>query len=207
MRLKKILLATNNRNKVSEIKKVLGAKGRDVLCIEDVKGGLSVRENGRTFAENAIKKARAAAKKFGVTAISDDSGLCVKALKGAPGVRSARFVKPPVTSERLCKKLLKSMGNIAKSKRQAYFQCCVAISDPHGKCLVHSAKCSGTITFEMKGKKGFGYDPVFIPSGHSKTFAQMTGRQKNLLSHRGKAFKKLKGVLFGTKKGPFAKPD
>lgn len=195
MRLKEILLATNNRNKVSEIKKILRVKGLRILCLGDVKGSLFVNENGRTFAENALKKARAAAKKFGIPAVSDDSGLCVNALKGAPGVRSARFVNPPVTSEKLCKKLIRKMASVPLSRRKASFRCCVALVFPNGGHKIVSGACNGSIGLDMKGSGGFGYDPVFIPSGYSKTFAQMTAAQKNRLSHRGKAFKKLKEVL------------
>lgn len=194
---KEILLATNNRHKVSEIKKILRLKGLKVLCLKDVRGKLSVKEDGATFAQNAAKKARAAAKKFGITAVSDDSGLCVNALKGLPGVRSARFVKPPVTPKRLCEKLLKKMIAVPESRRKAFFACYVAVADPSGRCTTVSGVCAGSIAREMKGERGFGYDAVFIPSGFSRTFAQMTSMQKNRLSHRGKAFAKLKQVLSG----------
>lgn len=195
MRLKEILLATNNRHKASEIKKILNIKGLKILCLEDIKGELAVNENGRTFAQNALKKARATAKKFGITAVSDDSGLCVRALNGAPGVRSARFVAPPVTPERLCKKLLQKMKNVTSKDRSASFQCFVAVASPSGKHRVVGANCRGRIAFEMKGSGGFGYDPVFIPSGYAKTFAQMTAKQKNSLSHRGKAISRLRKII------------
>ena len=199
VRSKEILLATNNRHKVSEIKKILRIKGLKILCLKDVQGKLVVNENGKTFARNALKKARTAAKKFGITAVSDDSGLCVSALKGAPGVKSARFVAPPVTPKRLCEKLLRKMKNMSMKQRRASFQCSVAVAYPSGKYSVVSANCRGRISFEMKGSCGFGYDPVFIPSGCKKTFAQMTAKQKNFLSHRGKAFCKLKKII-GTAK-------
>ena len=195
MRLREILLATNNRHKVREIKKMLDLKGLKILCLDDIKGRLCVKEDLPTFAGNAAKKAKAAAKKFGLISVSDDSGLCVKALKGAPGVRSARFVRPPVTSERLCAKLLDVMASVPPRDRGAAFQCFVALADPKGKCIIVKGACRGKIASKMQGDGGFGYDPVFIPSGHSKTFAQMTERQKNLLSHRGQAFRRLKKLL------------
>lgn len=195
MRLKEILLATNNRHKVAEIKKLLHIRGLKVLCLEDMPGRLVVKENGRTFAQNAVKKAVAAARKFGIASVSDDSGLCVDALSGGPGVRSARFVKPPVTSEKLCRKLLLKMKNMPKGKRGARFVCCVALAYPSGKTVTVEGSCCGTIGPEMRGAKGFGYDPVFILKGMDRTFAQISAKQKNLISHRGKAFRKIRKEL------------
>ena len=192
MRSKEILLATNNKHKVGEIKKILNIKGLKLLSLSDFPDRFSVKENGNTFKANALKKALSAAKKFKIPCLSDDSGLCVNALSGRPGVKSARFVKPPVTPERLCEKLLLKMKNVPARKRGARFVCCVALAYPSGKTVTVEGDCPGTIGPEMKGSKGFGYDPVFIPKGMDKTFAQISGEQKNLLSHRGKAFRKIK---------------
>jgi len=192
VRSKEILLATNNEHKVREIKKLLNIKGLKLFSLSDFPGGFSVKEDGDTFEENALKKALSAARKFNIPCLSDDSGLCVTALSGKPGVKSARFVRPPVTAQRLCEKLLLEMKHVPAGKRGAKFVCCVALAYPSGKAVTMEGICSGTIGFEMKGSKGFGYDPVFIPKGMNKTFAQISGKQKNMLSHRGKAFRKIK---------------
>ncbi len=166
-------------------------KNLQLLSLDDFSKKFNVIENGKTFKENALKKARITAKKLGVTAIADDSGLCVDYLKGSPGVKSARFVKPPATSEKLCTKLLKVLKNIPSSKRKARFVCCVAIVTPEGKSKTFTGICKGKITDKMSGGQGFGYDPVFIPDGYKKTFAEMSGKQKNAISHRGAAFAKV----------------
>lgn len=184
--MKKILLATNNPHKVKEIKDILKIKGLKILSLLDFNEKFNVKENGKTFKENAVKKARVAAKKFGLISVADDSGLCVKALNARPGVRSARYVRPPVTSQRLCAKLLKEMEG--KPNRRAFFVCSVAISFPDGKVKTVEGRCYGRISEIIKGSKGFGYDPVFIPDGYSKTFAEVSRSQKNKLSHRGRAF-------------------
>lgn len=189
---KEILLATNNEHKVAEIKKLLNIKGLRLLSLSDFPEKFSVKEDGITFKQNALKKALSAAKKFKMPCLSDDSGLCVRALSGKPGVKSARFVRPPVTAQRLCEKLLLKMKNVPAGKRGAKFVCCVALAYPSGKAVTVEGDCQGSIGFAMKGARGFGYDPVFIPKGMDKTFAQISGKQKNLLSHRGKAFGKIK---------------
>jgi len=192
VRPKEILLATNNKHKVGEIKKLLNIKGLRLLSLSDFPEKFSVKEDGITFKQNALKKALSAAKKFKIPCLSDDSGLCVRALSGKPGVKSARFVRPPVTAQRLCEKLLLKMKNVPARKRGAKFVCCVALAHPSGKTVTVEADCPGTIGFEMRGSQGFGYDPVFIPKSMDKTFAQISRGQKNLLSHRGKAFRKIK---------------
>jgi len=191
----KIILATYNNHKVIEIKKILKMKGVTILSLADFAQKLRTSENGRTFRENALKKAGAAAKKFNMTAVADDSGLCVDALDQGPGVRSARYVRPPVTTKRLCQKLLKAMSSVPDGKRGARFVCAVAIVDPSMRSKVLTGVCQGRIVSGMKGVCGFGYDSVFVPKDHSKTFAQMTTEKKNRLSHRGRAFEQAKKVL------------
>ena len=180
-----IVLATGNKHKVSEICHILKQEIESFSC--------PVKEDRKTFEENAIKKARFASKKTGQIAIADDSGLEVKCLNGKPGVRSARFAGPNPTSEKLCKKLLKVMSNC--KNRKAQFVCVIAIVYPDGKIKTLKGISKGKIIFEMKGTNGFGYDPVFIPNGYKKTFAQMKPEMKNRLSHRGKALRKLKAIL------------
>ena len=162
---------------------------------------IRVTENGRTFKENAVKKAKAVLKKFGFTAIADDSGLCVDALHKRPGVKSARFVRPPITPEKLCKKLLRVMNNVPDKKRSAYFVCAVAIAGPEGKIKIIEGKIKGMIIKQIKGTCGFGYDSVFVPCGYNKTFAQMSIAQKNKISHRGIAFRKTRKYLVSSLPG------
>ncbi|MBU1021998.1 MAG: non-canonical purine NTP pyrophosphatase, partial [Candidatus Margulisbacteria bacterium] len=125
--------------------------------------------------------------------MGDDSGLMVDYLKGAPGIKSARYAGPNPTKEKLCKKLLKNMQGA--KKRSAKFVCCVAIAWPDGKTKIIKGEVRGRIINEMRGQHGFGYDPVFVPLGYSKTFAEMKPSFKNKISHRAKAFRKVKQLI------------
>jgi non-canonical purine NTP pyrophosphatase (RdgB/HAM1 family) len=181
----KIIVGTGNKHKLEEIGKIL--RGMEV---EGRK--IRVKEDGDTFAKNAIKKAKSIKIKDGEIAIADDSGLMVDCLEGKPGVRSARFATPP-TPDNLCTKLLRKT---AKYKRKtAKFVCVIAIKYPDGKIKTVEGVCRGKIATEMRGAKGFGYDPVFIPLGYKKTFAEMKSSTKNRISHRAKALRKLKNVI------------
>jgi XTP/dITP diphosphohydrolase len=197
----KIVLATSNQDKVREIKKILKIKGVHILSLADFPEKIRIVENGRTFKENATKKSSAVSKKLGFIAIADDSGLCVDALNKRPGIRSARFVQPPVTSQKLCEKLLKVMKNVRDNKRDAYFICAVAISIPGKKIKVIEGKIKGSIIRQLKGTCGFGYDSVFVPCGLTKTFAQISTAQKNKISHRGIAFRKTRKYLASILRG------
>lgn len=176
-----IVVATSNKHKLREIQQIL--KLSAVSC------KLKVKEDQPTFEGNAIKKAKAALKKTGQISMADDSGLEVKCLGGKPGVRSARFAKP----DQLCQKLLRVMRQ-RSGKRSAKFVCVIAIAYPNGKIKTVKGICKGKIIHEMKGNKGFGYDPVFVPSGYKKTFAEMSSRTKNRLSHRARALRSLKNI-------------
>ena len=182
----KILVATRNKHKLKEIRHIL--KG---MRVEGC--GVRVQETGKTFEANAIKKARAVAKKDGCIAIADDSGLMVDCLGGRPGVKSARFASPP-TPENLCSKLLRVM-RWRGAKRGASFVCVIAVVYPSGKVRTVKGICRGKIIHEMRGKRGFGYDPVFVPKGYKKTFAEMKPAMKNRISHRAKALRKLKNIV------------
>ncbi|OGC24916.1 non-canonical purine NTP pyrophosphatase, RdgB/HAM1 family [candidate division WOR-1 bacterium RIFOXYB2_FULL_42_35] len=182
-----ILVATGNKHKLREVKQIL--KLRVTGC------ELRVHENGKTFEANAIKKAKAIKLKPGQIAIADDSGLEVKALNGKPGIKSARFAGPNPTPEKLCTKLLRVMSNVNEVMRIAQFVCVIAIVYPNGEVKTVKGICKGKIIHEMRGERGFGYDPVFVPQGYKKTFAEMSPVMKNRLSHRGRALKKLKELL------------
>ncbi|MDD5593917.1 MAG: RdgB/HAM1 family non-canonical purine NTP pyrophosphatase [Candidatus Margulisbacteria bacterium] len=188
-----ILVATTNQHKLREIRQIL--KGARVQGL-----GIRVKEDGKTFEANAIKKAKAIKPLPGQLAIADDSGLMVDCLGGSPGVRSARFAEPP-TPKNLCGKLLKVMSSecgalpAGRQVRSAKFVCVIAIAYPSGKIRTVKGVCHGRITREMRGKHGFGYDPVFVPRRYKKTFAEMSPAMKNRLSHRGRALRKLKALL------------
>ncbi|MBU1867043.1 MAG: RdgB/HAM1 family non-canonical purine NTP pyrophosphatase [Candidatus Margulisbacteria bacterium] len=181
---KKIIVATTNQHKLREIGEILGIRvtGKEIR----------VKENGKTFEANAIKKVKAIKLKPGEIAIADDSGLMVNCLNGKPGVKSARFATPP-TPENLCRKLLKVMRD--SRARGAKFVCAIAVAFPDGRIRVIKGIVHGRIVAEMRGVEGFGYDPVFRPCGYNKTFAEMSPAMKNRLSHRGLALKKLKQLL------------
>ena len=179
-----ILIATSNQHKLREIRQILKSRvtGRESR----------VKENGKTFEANAIKKVRAIKLQPGQIAIADDSGLMVDCLDGRPGVRSARFASPP-TAKNLCSKLLEVMRKCVT--RNARFVCVLAIAYPNGKIKTVKGICRGRIIQEMRGKHGFGYDPVFVPDGYKKTFAEMKPAFKNRISHRARALRKLKRIL------------
>lgn len=186
--MQKILVATTNKHKLREIRHIL--KGTRVWGL-----GIRVKEDGKTFEQNAIKKAKAVVKKDGCVSIADDSGLMVDCLSGKPGVKSARFASPP-TPKNLCTKLLREMGKGRRRKgRGAKFVCVIAVVYSSGKTKTVKGICRGKIIHEMRGKHGFGYDPVFVPNGYKKTFAEMKPSLKNRISHRARALRKLEKLL------------
>ena len=185
-----IMVATTNSHKLREIQAYTGDKG-----IRVTGNGIRVKENGKTFEANAIKKARAVKLKPGEIAIADDSGLMVNCLGGKPGVRSARFASPP-TPENLCRKLLKATKNC--TAHGAHFVCVIAVAYPDGRVRTVKGVVNGRIIKEMRGKHGFGYDPVFRPCGYRKTFAEMAPAMKDRISHRARALRKLKRMLAST---------
>ncbi len=186
------VLATKNRGKIIEFKKLfmipeIEIVGLDHICnIENV----NIKEDGTSFEENAIKKARFIAKKFGYPAIADDSGLVVYALNGLPGIYSARFAGENATDLENNLKLLKEMKNI--KDRKAEFVCVIALVFPDEKTFTYEGRCQGMITYDLIGDKGFGYDPLFYYPPLNKTFAQMSPDEKNMISHRARAIQKIK---------------
>jgi XTP/dITP diphosphohydrolase len=191
---KKLIIATKNKGKVREIKHLLRNFNLKAISLLDIPKIPDIKETAKTFKGNAVKKARAIAGKFDSIVIADDSGLQVKALRDRPGVKSARYAGPKPTTKKLCAKLLREMKG--KKNRKARFVCVIAAAD---KKKVRTAKgvCSGKIGHKMVGTHGFGYDPVFIPSGYDMTFAQMPLKVKNKISHRGKALQKAKKLIKG----------
>ena len=192
-----IVLATRNRKKAEEMKKILeqGAMSSvNIFTLNDFPECPDVEEDGNTFEENAIKKAVHASKCTGMTAIADDSGLEVDALNGAPGVFSARYAGEAADDRTNLEKLLKEMEHLPYKKRGARFVCCIALVS-RGDVQTFFGYVKGRIGTEPRGKKGFGYDPVFYPEGYDITFAEMSEEKKNAISHRYKALKELQKYL------------
>jgi len=193
---KKIVLASNNMGKVREIGQMLA--GFDMEVLPQSKFNIEeVEETGLTFVENAILKARNAAEHSGQAAIADDSGLEVDALKGAPGIYSARFAGVGATDEQNLQKLLHDIKDVPEADRTARFQCLMVYmrhgADPTP--LIFQGTWDGVITFEPQGENGFGYDPVFFVPSHNCTSAELPADTKNELSHRGQALRALVAAL------------
>ena len=189
-----LLLATRNRDKFKEIKEILGENKWKLLSLEDFPETAEVIENGKTFSDNALKKARAAFKATGIPSLADDSGLEVDCLSGAPGVLSSRFAGEKATYRDNNEKLLSLMKDVPMERRRARFKCVVALVDDKEEKWVEGV-CEGIILSEYRGENGFGYDPLFFVPERNKTFAEMTRREKNEISHRGKAFRKMADLL------------
>jgi XTP/dITP diphosphohydrolase len=192
---KGILIASSNKGKIKEIKQILG--DRKIITLEDInERSFDVEENGLTFRENALIKAKAYAEKFGYVCLADDSGLEVDALDGAPGINSARYAGDNATDHDRVKKLLHELSGLAATKRRARFKCAVCLYDPaSGDKIFSEGICKGLICITPSGTNGFGYDPVFIPEGFRYTMAELLPEQKNSISHRGRALQELKERL------------
>lgn len=188
----KFVIATGNAHKLAELERILNPLGIDAASTKALGVSLDdVEETGTTFEENAYLKAKAACDKTGLPAVADDSGLCVDALDGAPGVYSARYAGEGATDRQLYEKLLKEMDG--KENRAAKFVSAVCCVWPDGDTLTVRGECHGTIGFEPLGEGGFGYDPVFMVG--EKSYSQMTAQEKDAVSHRGEALRKLKVAL------------
>ncbi|MET0018235.1 XTP/dITP diphosphatase [Oscillibacter sp.] len=183
----KFVLATHNPGKLKEMSAILGALGVEVVSPSDLGLTVDVEETGETFAENAMLKAKAVCGLAGLPAIADDSGLCVDALNGGPGVYSARYGGEELDDRGRYMLLLNSMRGA--SSRSAHFETAVACAFPNGETLTAAGRCDGAIAFAPMGTGGFGYDPVFLVPEQAKTFGQMTEEEKAALSHRGKALR------------------
>ena len=187
-----IVVASKNIHKIREFKEILsGLKNFDILSLRDFPNYIPPEETGKTFEENAITKAVHAAKTLNKLVLADDSGLVVPALKGEPGVFSARYAGNNATDADNRKKLLSNMENLEDAERNAYFECCLAIASPKGLEKSICAICEGKIIRKEKGGGGFGYDPIFIKNDYNKTFAELESSVKNKISHRRKAIDKL----------------
>ena len=190
----KIIIATHNKHKLQEMSRILSPMGYEVVTDRDIGIELSdVEENGETFLDNARIKAEAGCKESGLPCIADDSGLCVDALGGAPGVYSARYSGVHGDDDGNNRKLLKELEGVPSEKRTAHFACAICVSFPDGSEVTATGKCEGYIGYEKKGSNGFGYDPLFMVGDRS--LAEMSAEEKDAISHRGNALKELQKIL------------
>ena len=192
----KIIAATQNLHKLTEMKAILKPFGMDILSQRDAGlEAIDIEETGSTFEENSAIKATAICRMTGECAIADDSGLAVDALDGAPGVYSARYAGADASDEDNNAKLLAALQNVEASGRTGKYVSVITLAYPDGRMLVARGECLGTLLFAPRGEGGFGYDPLFIPDGTTKTFAEMTAEEKNKISHRAKALAELRELL------------
>ena len=194
---KKVIVASHNSGKVREIKSLLKPYSFTIQSASDLKIR-EPKETGKNFIENAILKAKFVSKKSGCIALADDSGLCINLLDGEPGIYSARWAGKnkdfKIAINKIEKKLIKLDPHL-NIKYRSHFCCALALSFPNGQTISFQGKVYGQLQFPAKGLNGFGYDPIFVPNGYKKTFGEMNYAYKERISHRQKAFKKLKKYL------------
>ena len=203
-----IVAATNNAGKLKELRRILEAQGHEVRSLRELDIHIEPEENGTTFAENAFIKAEAICKACQLPTVADDSGLCVEALGGAPGVYSARYAGEHGNDDANNEKLLSELKGLPREKRNASFVSAVCFILPDGRHLTCRGECPGWVSEEYKpGDYGFGYDPIFVPSGvgmpdgtvrpntEERSYSQLTPDEKDAISHRGRAMEKLREQL------------
>ena len=193
--MKELLIATRNKKKLAEIKRLLKGSGIKVLCVDNFKDLPDVEEDGKTFNANARKKAIEISSRVNMLVMADDSGLEVPSLGNAPGIYSARYAGSSQDDDKNIEKLLNDMSSFIGRKRRARFRCLICLS--YGKKVIRmiDGRVNGSISFNVKGKTGFGYDPVFIPDGYTKTFAQLGSKEKDKISHRAIALNNAKDAI------------
>ena len=191
--MKELIFASHNKGKIAELKQILEPFGVIVKTTEDIELP-DVEETGETFEENSALKAVTIAKLTGVVCIADDSGLCVNALDGRPGVYSARYA-PNRDFDKAIDMLLQEIEASKNKDRSAYFACVLALGYPDGTYKSFEGRVDGLISYDRKGNSGFGFDPIFIPLGYDKTFAELGSEIKNKISHRGRALEKFTAYL------------
>ena len=187
-----LVLATRNQGKIREFRRILDAISQgaiNLVGLEEFPHTTDVEETGKTFKENALLKAHSVCKETGLPAIADDSGLCVDALNGAPGIFSARYAGVHGDDQANNLKLLKELESIPEEKRGAHFTCAAALVLPDGREHVSEEIFEGSILYAPIGDQGFGYDPLFRPQGFSISSAQMSAEEKDSISHRGKSLR------------------
>lgn len=191
---RQIVLATRNRDKIKEIRELLNSPDTEILTLDEFPDAPEVVEDGATLEENAVKKARAVADFTGLPALADDTGLEVDHLHGEPGVFSSRYAGEGASYADNVQKLLRQLAGVPWEKRRAKFRCVAALCTNNETSTVEG-QCEGFITESPRGQSGFGYDPVFYVPEFDRTFAEMELEVKNRVSHRAKAFRKLKEMI------------
>lgn len=193
--MKRLVVATKNKGKTVEIKEMLKHLSFDVVTMEEIGINEDIEENGTTFEENALLKAKRLHELAGEMTMADDSGLEVDFLGGEPGIYSARFAGEGATDKEKIEKVLRLLKDVPYEQRTARFVCCIAIVYPQGNSVVLRGTCEGYIAFEPQGSNGFGYDPIFYLPQKQKTFAQITSEEKHSISHRGNALRQMVKIL------------
>lgn len=190
----KFIIATNNQKKLKELERILNPLGINAVSAKEEGISLDdVEETGTTFSENAYLKAEAAFKKTGLPSVADDSGLCVDILNGCPGIYSARYAGENATDADKNNKLLSELEDVPEKDRTAHFTCAICCILPSGEKIEVEGVCEGSIAFEPHGNGGFGYDPIFKYG--DKSYAELSSAEKDAVSHRGQALRKLKAKL------------
>ena len=189
-----IILATRNKHKILELRTLLSATGKIFTSLDELGDTEELKEDGLTFRENALMKAREVHRRSGLAALADDSGLEVFFLNGRPGVRSARYAGEGSTDEQNNEKLLREMRGVAPRRRRAQFRATLVLVG-NGLEEVTEGVCTGTLGEYPRGSNGFGYDPLFIPDGYDRTYAELTAEEKNQISHRSSAATRMAALL------------
>jgi len=187
-----ILIATNNLGKIKEIKDILDSPEIKILTMKDFPHLPKIEEDGKTYQENAFKKASKISEYTGKICLADDSGLEIDYLKGKPGIYSSRWGN---SDEERINKVLRLLESVPKNKKNAKFVCVVVLVFPDGKIYMVKEECKGSIAFSPKGDYGFGYDPIFLVPEYDKTFAELGDKIKNQISHRGKAMRRMINII------------
>jgi XTP/dITP diphosphohydrolase len=200
-----LLLATTNRHKLDEYRAIFSTLPFTLLSLADIRLDMDVEETGTTFLENAELKAHAYAQAAGILSLADDSGLEIDALRGAPGVYSARFAGVNMPYEERFRLIFERMQGIPQSQRTARFRCVISVAEPSGYCRSVEGVMEGVIADAARGAHGFGYDPIFLLPELGKTSAQLPPEQKNRISHRGRAARKARELLENWPPSPAAR--
>ena len=190
----RIVLATRNKHKIGEIKTLLGELSIEILTLENFPQVPALREEGETFTDNSLQKARAVFQHTHIPSLADDSGLEVFFLNGRPGVLSARYAGVGASDDENNEKLLGEMRGVAPRRRKAQFHAVLTLV---GEKLIKTTEgiCPGRLVESPRGTNGFGYDPIFVPDGFSRTYAELTAEEKNTISHRARALAKMQEIL------------
>ncbi len=193
--MKELVVATRNEGKLQEIRQLLTGNAEVIFSLADFPELPEIIEDGETFEENALKKACLTALKLGKPVLADDSGLCVDALAGKPGIFSSRFAGEDADDEKNNSKLLKELAEIPTDKRSASFHCVIALCFPDGRHHTFKGELKGIILNQGRGSSGFGYDPLFLVPEYERTLAELASEVKNRISHRGKALAEFKSFM------------